>query len=337
MRPDKWLRKRLLRRPLVGACLAGLLAASPAGAAPPDADLGLFPPWQHGANNDATQRGLQFTVPQIDDLADFHGSLTDPRLVLYVGGNYFFAMAPLVAEFEREHPDFRGRIYWETIPPGLLVSQIEAGGTVTSGNMTWTVKADVYFAGLKKVEELIGRRVLVAPAVPYVTNTLTIMVPRGNPAHVAGLTDLGRAGIRLVMPNPAFEGIGRQIEMSLRKAGGTALVRAVYTRKVADGTVILTRIHHRQTPLLLMQGRGDAGVTWQSEAMFQEQIGHPLGHVDIPSGQNSTAIYAGGLLAAAAHPAAGRLWLSFIRSQPALSIFERYGFKPYKGVGAGGA
>jgi TQO small subunit DoxA len=41
-------------------------------------------------------------------------------------------MAPFVAEFEKEHPDYKGRIYWETIPPGLLVKQIEAGGTITS-------------------------------------------------------------------------------------------------------------------------------------------------------------------------------------------------------------
>jgi ABC-type Fe3+ transport system substrate-binding protein len=31
----------------------------------------------------------------------------------------------------------------------------------------------------------------------------------------------------------------------------------------------------------------------------------------------------------AAHPDAARLWLSFIHSPTALSIFERYGFKPF--------
>lgn len=27
--------------------------------------------------------------------------------------------------FEQQHPDFKGRIYWETLPPGLLEKQIE--------------------------------------------------------------------------------------------------------------------------------------------------------------------------------------------------------------------
>ena len=46
----------------------------------------IFPPWQKGENNDALNRGVEFTIPQIDSLADFHGDLTDPKLVLYVGG-----------------------------------------------------------------------------------------------------------------------------------------------------------------------------------------------------------------------------------------------------------
>jgi molybdate transport system substrate-binding protein len=319
------MRKTTLTAAVLAAAILLPLAAR---AAEPVQSDAIFPPWQHGENNDATQRGLSFTVPQVDDLADFHGNLSDPKLVLYVGGNYFFAMAPLVAAFEQEHPEFKGRIYWETIPPGLLVKQIEAGGSVTSGNMTWTAKPDAYLAGLKKVQELVDQGVLIGPAVPYATNALTIMVPAGNPGHVKGLSDLARPDLRVVMPNPEFEGVARQIEASLKKAGGDALATTVYKTKVADGRTILTHIHHRQSPLFLMQGRAQAGVTWQSEARFQEQIGNPITHVDIPSAQNTTAIYAGAAVKGAAHPDAARLWLSFVSSPKALSIFERYGFKP---------
>jgi ABC-type molybdate transport system substrate-binding protein len=292
-------------------------------------DDGVFPPWQHGANNDASDRGLEFTVPEADSLADFHGDPGNPLLVLYVGGNYFFAMAPLVQAFEARHTQYRGRLYWETIPPGLLVRQIQAGGRVTVGNMTWTVKPDVYLAGFEAVKNQITAGLLESPAVPYVTNTLTIMVPAGNPAHVGGLSDLGKPGIRLAMPDPEFEGVARQIRASLEKAGGPALVQAVYDTKVHDGTTRLTRIHHRQTPLWLMQCRVEAGVTWRSEALFQEQIGHAIGHVDIPDAQNATGVYAGAMVRGAAHVRAAKEWLDFIRSPEGLSIFERYGFKPY--------
>jgi ABC-type molybdate transport system substrate-binding protein len=186
-------------------------------------------------------------------------------------------------------------------------------------------------AGLKKIDALIGQGLLTDHAVPYATNTLTIMVPKGNPAHVTGLADLGKPNVRLAMPNPEFEGIARQIEASLKKAAGQALADTVYKTKVADGSTILTHIHHRQTPLFLMQGRADAGVTWQSEAMFQEQVGNPITDVDIPASQNTTAIYAGAVVKGAPHKEAAKLWLSFIHSPEALSIFERYGFRPYTG------
>jgi molybdate transport system substrate-binding protein len=290
----------------------------------------VFPPWQKGENNDAQNRGIEFTVPEVDSLADFHGDITDPKLILYVGGNYFFAMAPLVKKFEEQHQEYRGKIYWETIPPGLLVKQMQAGGTITSGNMTWTAKPDAYFAGLMKVKQLIDDGLLVAPAVPYVTNTLTIMVPKDNPAQITGLADLGKPAVKLAMPNPEFEGIARQIKASLQKTGGENLAKAVYEDKVKDGSTVLTHVHHRQTPLFLIQRVVQAGVTWQSEAMFQEKIGHPISHVDIPAGQNTTAIYAGAEVRGAAHPEAAKAWLEFIKSAEAFNIFERYGFKRYE-------
>ena len=206
---------------------------------------------------------------------------------------------------------------------------MEAGGTITVGNMTFTAKPDVYLAGLAKVRELVDAARLVAPAKPYVTNTLTIMVPAGNPAQVTGLADLGKPGIKLAMPNPAFEGIVRRIKANLTKTFGAALAGAVYGTKVKDGSTILTHIHHRQTPLFLMQGVAQAGVTWQSEAIFQEQAGHPISHVDIPTAENATAVYGGAVVAGAT-----KAWLAFIVSPASIKIFEGYGFKAYDPKGA---
>jgi ABC-type molybdate transport system substrate-binding protein len=325
-----------MRRSLFYICAvalsAGFAAPSFAAAAPkvPVYPSYVYPPWQKGANNDAAERGLAFTVPEVDNLPDFHGNPMDAKLVLYVGGNYFFALAPLIKAFEAREPDLQGRIFWETLPPGALVKQMEAGGAVTVGNMTFTAKADAYLAGLGAVQRLIDRGTLEAPAIPYVTNILAIMVPKENPRHVTGLADLGRGGIRLAMPNPDTEGVTAQIKTSLEKAGGAALANSVYGTKVKDGSTYLTQIHHRETPMLLMQGRADAGVTWRSEALFQERIGNPIAHVDIPPAQNTTGIYAGGVVKGAAHADAARKWLVFLTSPEALRIFETYGFEGYR-------
>jgi len=332
--------KFLLMRVLLAAAVLSLgsisVFASDAGwqgrAEPPQYRGEIFPPWQGGANNPALYKGLEFTVPEINDLPDFHGEFNDPKLIVFVGGNYFFAMAPLVHTFEAEHPALRGKIYYETLPPGILEKQMRHGGTITIGNMTWTVKPDVYAAGKLKVAELIKAGLLSAPQVNYVTNDLTIMIPKDNPGHVTSLIDLGKPDIRVALPNPAWEGVARQVKLSLQKAGGPALEKMLYETKVKDGTTILTHIHHRQTPLFLMQGLVDAGVTWKSEAIFQEQVGHPISYVPIAADQNTTAVYAAALVKNAAHPEAAKQWLEFLRSPAALKIFERYGFKPYRGV-----
>jgi ABC-type molybdate transport system substrate-binding protein len=290
----------------------------------------LYPPWQHGANNDATDRGLEFTVAPVDVLADFHGSIDHPDLVLYVSGNYFFAVAGLVEAFGNANPRYRGHVYYETLPPGLLLKQMEAGGTITSGNMTWTVKPDVFMAELTASNDLVQQGKLVPPVIAFATNNLTIMVPAGNPAHVMGLADLGRAGLALAMPNPQFEGVARQARASLVKAGGEALAELVYGAKVRNGETVLTRIHHRQTPLFLMQHLVAAGVTWKSEAIFQEEIGNPIGHVEMPAEHNTLAVYSAALVPGAPHAEAARIWLDFIGSDAAFKVLAHYDFKRYE-------
>jgi hypothetical protein len=97
-----------MRKTTFGAAVlaAALFLPIAAYAAEPVQHDSIFPPWQHGENKDATSRGLPCTVPEVDDLADFHGKVSNPKL----GGNYFLAMVPLVAAFEQQHPEFKGKI-----------------------------------------------------------------------------------------------------------------------------------------------------------------------------------------------------------------------------------
>ena len=45
------------------------------------------------------------------------------------------------------------------------------------------------------------------------------MVPKGNPAGIRSLSDLGKPDVKLAVPNPKFEGIVEQIKTSLNLAG----------------------------------------------------------------------------------------------------------------------
>jgi molybdate transport system substrate-binding protein len=195
--------------------------------------------------------------------------------------------------------------------------------------VTWTVKPDVFLAERAASNDLVQRKRLAAPVVTFATNDLAIMVAAGNPAHVATLANLERPGLTLAMPNPEFEGVARQITASPVKAGGETLAEQVYGQKVREGETVLTRIHHRQTPVLIMQHLVEAGVTWKSEAIFQEKIGNPIGRVDIPTEVNTIAQYSAAMVADALHPEAARAWLQFIGLEGAFAAFAPYGFEHF--------
>ena len=284
------------------------------------------PPWSQQQNDPAPDKGFVFHVPDVDNVPDLHGNPCSAKLVLFIGGNQFFALPQLIAAFEVQHPELKGQIFYETLPPGILRKQMAAGNAITLGNLTVQVQPDVYEAGTRALHSM-EQAGEVTGVVTYATNTLEIMVPKGNPQAIHSLLDLGRAGIRLSMPNPEWEGVGNQIMSSLRKAGGDALVKAIYETKVQNGQTVLTEIHHRQTPMRILKGEADAGVTWASEVSFQHSIGNPIEGVAIPDAQNMTASYAGGVVKGAPHAAAAAQWLLFLQSAEAQSIYRKYGFR----------
>lgn len=284
------------------------------------------PPWSRGANDPASSKGYAFQVPDVDNVPDLHGNPANAKLVLFIGGNQFFVLPQLIAGFEEQHPDLKGRIFYETLPPGILREQIAADNTLTIGNLTLQVQPDIYEAGARVLHQLAAQGG-IKDVVEYATNNLAIMVPAGNPMHIQSLNDLGRPGLRLSMPNPQWEGVANQIGDALRKAGGEPLYQTVYHSKVADGTSILTQIHHRQTPMRILQGKADAGVTWSSEVTFQEKIGNPITSIEIPASQNITAIYAAGMLPNAPHAEIAAQWLKYLTSDQAQSIYHQFGFK----------
>ena len=284
------------------------------------------PPWSKGANDPAAEKGYAFQVSDVDNVPDIHGNPCDAKLVIFIGGNQFFVLPQLIAAFEEQHPELKGHIFYETLPPGILRKQIAANDAITLGNLTIQVKPDVYEAGARVLKQM-EQANQVKGVVQYATNDLEIMIPAANPKNIQSLKDLGRADVALSMPNPQWEGVANQIASSLRKAGGDSLYQAVYQDKVKNGKTVLTEIHHRQTPMRIMSGRADAGVTWASEVRFQESIGNPIKGIVIPADLNTTAIYAGGVMQDAPHPAIAAQWLAFLKSPQAQTIYHQYGFR----------
>ncbi|MHB8422017.1 MAG: substrate-binding domain-containing protein [Leptospirales bacterium] len=301
----------------VGFVSAFLLAATPhAGAAP----LTIEAPW-----GKTPPVGLPFTVPGVDNVPDLHGNPVKARLVFFVAGNQFMVLPSLIDAFKKQHPEIR-HVFYETLPPGILAKQILRGG-ITIGNLHLTLKADIYESGKKRMEFLERQGRIVGKAVPFARNKLAIMVAKGNPHHIRSLADLGSRRIRLSLPNPKWEGIGKQIRSSFMKVGGQKLVHTIFVEKRKDGTTFLTQIHHRQTGYRILRHQSDAGVTWISEVLYQERIGHPIEMVRIPDSLNTNAVYVAGRLKGAPHSEAATLWLDFLSTPEARAIYKQYGFQ----------
>lgn len=300
--------------------LAALLAVacSLASAAQPN----YLPPW-----NPPPEGGVSFSVPPFDAIADLHGDIVDPQLTVFFAGNQFMVVHDLVEAFKQRYPRYQ-RVFVETLPPGILAKQIETGSLVM-GNLRIALKPDIFTNGKGSIGDLQKQHGWFADTVDYARNPLAIMVAKGNPKHIEGLQDLGRADVRVSMPNPQWEGIAKQIEASYRKAGGDALDHVIMDNKVKDGSTYLTRIHHRESPLRILQGDSDAAPVWSTEAYFQQQVlHHPVETIAIPTEQNVTATYTAARMKDAPHEQAAKDFLAFMASAEAQAIYHKYGFQP---------
>ncbi len=274
------------------------------------------PPWNKPWND-----GLSFTVPGIDNVPDLYGDITDPQLVVFFAGNQFMVIDELLAGFKQAYPEYT-RVFAETLPPGILAKQIESG-SITIGNMRISHQPDVYTAGKSRITDM---QELLSRSEVYAKNRLAIMVQKGNPKNVKGLADLGRDDLRVSMPNPEWEGIGKRIEEAYEKAGGESLRKQIMETKVKDQSTYLTQIHHRETPMRILYGQSEAGPVWYSEAFYQRMIGNPIEMIEIPAQENIQAVYIAGQLKKAPRPQAAKDFMDFLVSKEAKAIYRRYGF-----------
>nr|WP_298376800.1 substrate-binding domain-containing protein [uncultured Halomonas sp.] len=298
----------------------GLLALSFATAA---LAASVQPPW-----SEARPDGYAFHVPGIDNAPDLHGDVNDPQLVIFFAGNQYMVVNELLQAFKKAHPDYQ-RVFAETLPPGKLVNQIENGALVF-GNMRIHLKPDIFTAGSGRVEDLQKQRGWFAETRPYARNRLAIMTYKGNPYEVENWEDLAQAGLSVCMPDPEFEGIAEHaIIPALEEAGGKALVSEIYQDKVNDGSAFKTVIHHRQTPLRIMQKKCDAGAVWYTEAKFHGQMkNHAISLVEIPDTENKTATYVAARMKDAPHEEAAKAFMDFLTGLEGQKIYSKYGFMP---------
>lgn len=252
-------------------------------------------------------------------------------LVLFMAGNQFMAMAELVSAFRQAYPQVR-HIYYETLPPGLELKQIVAGGALFKGRKL-AVYPDIYSSvNLAAMQQLQSAgHVAEDDTRLYLHNRLTLMLPPGNPAGITAISDLGREDVRISQPDPANEDIAFHIIDMYRAAGGNDLVHRIMEEKRALGTTLLTVVHHRETPLRIAKKTVDVGPVWATEVRHARSVG--LACEELQPGaaldQRHAINYYICRLQRAPNPENAARFLDFITGPAARRIYEKYGFIPH--------
>jgi ABC-type molybdate transport system substrate-binding protein len=317
MMPASLLRRLLFAAGFVSvATLAHAQMTTPASGLPAiplgkDTDLKVYPA------NDAVVFGR-------DALAH----MPQAGLVLWLAGNQFFAMDEVIGAFERQHPGTSVGLI--TLPPGLLLQAIKAGGWTYAGQ-EFRGRPDIYASVSLGHLEALKAAGLMDRYMVYMHNALTIMVAQGNPKRIAGVQDLARPDVRTSMPNPVNEGIMQfYIRKVLERHGIWQTIsggkECVHCQTTANNW--FTAVHHRETPDRILAGQSDAGMVWKTEVLAARQRGAKVDAVELPdedSLRNEVA-YAIGMLEGTPHREAAEAFLSFLRSPQGQDAYARFGF-----------
>jgi ABC-type molybdate transport system substrate-binding protein len=262
-----------------------------------------------------------------DDLHNIE-YINDADLVLFMAGNQFMVMEELLGEFQKTCPEVK-RIFYETLPPGLELKQILAGGAIFRGGVI-NVLPDVYTSVTEDAMKELKDRGLIDDYLVYLHNRIVLMVPEGNPAGIKGVNDLAKDDIRISQPGP-MEDISHYISKMYRKAGGEELLMRILEEKRAEGTTIFTVVHHRETPLRIRKKRVDVGPVWATEVTNALRKGDRAEAVEPGEGldQRNKVNYYITKLKKAENPLNADRFIDFIRSPVAQEIYKNYGFVPH--------
>ncbi|MFP4168146.1 MAG: molybdate ABC transporter substrate-binding protein [Desulfonatronovibrionaceae bacterium] len=275
---------------------------------------------------------MSFPLIPDDREGDVHNLEALPRseLTVFMAGNQFMVVPDLIQAFKEKHPEV-GDIFYETLPPGLELRQILAGGARFRG-VDHYIRADVYSSVSKKAMRELEAAGLIRKDdyFLYLYNRLALMVKKGNPKGISSVLDLARSDVVVSQPSTGLEHIADYILDMYRKAGGEALVGRVTREKVQEGTTLMTTVHHRETPERILEGKADVGPVWQTEIRAALNSGLDIQGVDVGPDldQHEDINYYITRLKNGKNPKNAARFLEFIKSPRAASLFAACGFVP---------
>ncbi len=198
---------------------------------------------------------------------------------------------------------------FEAAHPGTTVVLSFAASSALATQITSGAPADVFAsASAKDMATLTSAGAATAPTT-FATNSLTVVVPSANPAQIASLADLARAGVKVAQCQPAVP-CGVLAAKVLATAGLTVTPATLEP----DVKSVLTKVR---------LGEVDAGLVYATDAVA---AAGSVTAVPMPAGVNATTAYPIAALSHAANPTGARAFVDAVVSAEGLAVLKAAGF-----------
>jgi molybdate transport system substrate-binding protein len=199
--------------------------------------------------------------------------------------------------FEELHPDID--LQFNFGASSELAAQIIEGAPV-----------DVFAsADTTNMEKVADEGLITNEISTFATNSLRIIVARGNPRGISGLDDLAQKDLIVVTCDPNVP-IGRY-SAEVLAAAGVVVEPASYEENVKGIVAKVT------------SGEADAGIVYVTDVMA---AGDQASGVDIPTDVNITATYPVAALADSSAKESAQLFVAFLLSDDGQAILSKFGF-----------
>jgi molybdate transport system substrate-binding protein len=221
------------------------------------------------------------------------GSL-DGSITVDAASSLTEAFDSLKATFEKDHP-------------GTTITISYGASSDFATQISQGAPADVFASASTSSMDAIGTEA-VNPT-NFVTNTLEIAVPPGNPAGIRSVADLAKPGVKVAVCDPAVP-CGSVAQDVFKNAAVTVHPAA----SLADVKTTLATVE---------SGEVDAGVVYVTDV---RAAGDKVDGVPIPAGVNSTTTYPIAVLKDARNVPLAQAWVDYVLSPTAQRVLTADGF-----------
>jgi molybdate transport system substrate-binding protein len=217
-------------------------------------------------------------------------------ITVFAASSLTEAFTTLSDQFKRAHPgtDF--------------TFSFDSSSTLAS-NITQGQKADVFASASTSNMDTVVQAGDAENPTNFVSNTMEIATPPGNPANIKTVADLARSGVKVAVCDPAVP------------CGATA--QQVFTNATVTVHPTANEADVKSTLAIVETKEVDAGMVYVTDV---KAAGSKVAGVEIPSDVNASTTYPIAVLKKTANHALSQAWVDYVLSSAGQKVLQADGF-----------